>query len=43
MSNTSEESHTIGLLPIQIWGSEIWTSQDFEWPKIGWVAIGPNF
>ena len=25
------------------WGSEIWTSLDFEWSKKGWVADGPDF
>ena len=25
------------------WGSEIWTSLDFEWSKRGWVANGPYF
>ena len=24
------------------WGSEIWTSLDFEWSKRGWVANGPD-
>ena len=24
------------------WGSENWTSQDFEWSKRGWVANGPD-
>ena len=25
------------------WGSEIWTSLDFKWSKIGWVANGLDF
>ena len=25
------------------WGSEIWTSLDFEWSKRGWVANGLDF
>ena len=32
----------LGAYCIQ-WGSEIWTSLDFEWSKRGWVANGPNF
>ena len=29
-------------MPIPHWGSEIWTSLDFEWLKGGWVANGPD-
>ena len=25
------------------WGSEIWTSLDFEWSKKGWVVNGLDF
>ena len=25
------------------WGSGIWTSLDFEWSKLGWVANGADF
>ena len=32
----------MGRLQIQ-WGSEMWTSLDFEWTKRGWVSKGPDF
>ena len=24
-------------------GSEMWTSLDFKWSKLGWLLNGPNF